>query len=156
MVAVVHELRRENVDDLIILGRMFCNECGPHLVFDEGRVREYCEYVFADLDREHFNIFIAYKDGEPVGALVAYATQYAFSRQILAQQDLWYVIPALRGTRVAFKLIQAFEEWARLRGAVEIFTGVTHGDGTKLKRIGSVLTRMGYPKVGTFHKKRTV
>lgn len=152
----VRELTRADVEDLIILSRMFHAENAPHLDFDAQKIRDRAEQLFADLDRDNLNVFMAYKDGEPVGFILGWVNTYLFSYQVIAHQELWYVIPAFRGTRIAFRLIKEFEEWARLRGAVEIFTGVASHDAEKNKNVSHVLTRMGYPRVGYYHKKRTV
>lgn len=146
----------QDIEDLIYLGKFHRDECGAHLPFDPEWTRKWAEYTVKDTDRTYTNIFLAYKDKEPQGFLIGHARPYVFTEAVSATQELWFVRKEYRATRVAYKLIQAFEEWARLRGAVEIFTGVVNDDAATVSKVSSVLKRMGYPQVGTYHKKRTV
>ena len=151
MYKVTELLTQEHVDDIVAMGKVFVTENGPHLNYDEEEVIETCNLVLKDMDREYLNIFIVYKDHEPLGFIYASCGKYLFNKQRYAQQELLYVRPAYRHTRAFLKLIKAFEEWARLRSAVEIWMGSAHS-----KTLGNILPRIGYPEVGTYHKKRTV
>jgi len=153
---VTEILTEQHVEDMLRLGLAFRNECAPHLPYDAGWGREWLRTVIEDSDRLFTNVFIAYKGDEPVGFLIGHAQPYAFSPAICAQQELWYVLPPHRGSPCAYKLIKLFEEWARLRGAIEIFTGVALQDSRPVEKITRMLNRLGYPQVGTYHKKRTV
>lgn len=155
---LVKEVRtKEEVDDVVVMARIFHAENAPHLDFSPDCIHRYADAIRYDFDRTSYNAFIAYNDSqEPVGFLVAKAGPYFFSDQIAAYQELWYVIPGLRGTRVAFELIKMFEEWARLLGAVEIFTGQIIPDPVKGKKVSRVLTKLGYPRVGSYHKMITI
>lgn len=144
------------MEDVLLLGKAFRDESGAHLPFDPDWTRDWLEQVMSDTDRAFVNVFIAYRDDMPAGMLIGFARPYVFSSAICASQELWYVVPKHRSQRTAYMLMRAFEEWARLRGAIEIFTGITAGDAETTSRIAGVLTRMGYPLVGTYHKKRTV
>lgn len=147
----------EEAEHTIQLGKLMRDEVGSHLPFDYEWTKEWLRgMVLNDTDRTYANVFNAYKDEQPVGFLIGFCRPYIFSEATVATQELWYVLEECRAGRAAYKLIKAFEEWARLRGALEIFTGVTAGDSVTMAKIGSVLKRMGYPMVGTHHKKRTV
>lgn len=152
----VEEVRtNQQIEDIIALAVLFHAETSAHLAFDPECIRAYGRAIQQDFDREHYTAFVAYRDHDPVGFIVCTASHYFFSREVCARQELWYVKPGLRGTRVAFDLIRAFEEWSRLRGAVEIFTGVAAGDIEKQKKTSRILTRIGYPRIGSYHKRIT-
>lgn len=152
----VREVRTDaEIDDIIAMARAFHAEYGAPAEFDAECIREYGRAIQNDFDREHYTAFIAYKDEEPVGFIVCVARPYFFSRQIIASQELWYVRPAFRSTRIAFDLIRAFEDWARLRGAIELVTGVMNADVEKSKKVSKVLAKMGYPKFGSYHRRIT-
>lgn len=148
---VTELLTAQHVDDVVALGRVFMAEYCNHLEYDEGEVKAACRQVLTDDDREFFNIFLVYKDHEPLGFMYATCGKFLFSKQRYAQQELLFVRPAYRHTRAFLKLIKAFEEWARLRSSVEIWMGSAHS-----KTLSNILPRIGYPEVGTYHKKRTV
>ena len=151
MYTVTELLTETHVSDIVALGRVFVAEAGAHLEYDEKEVRETCRIVMSDMDREYFNFFLVYREYELIGFIYASCGKYIFNQQRFAQQELIYVRPAYRHTRAFLKLIKAFEEWARLRSAVEIWMGTGHS-----KTFSTVLPRIGYPEVGTYHKKRTV
>lgn len=152
----VREVRTDDeIEDIVLMARAFHAEVGAPAEFEAECIREYGRAIQKDFDREHYTAFIAYLNGDPVGFLVCTARPYFFSRQIIASQELWYVRPAFRGTRIAFDLIRAFEDWARLRGAVELVTGVMNKDADTGKKIGKILTKIGYPRFGSYHRKLT-
>lgn len=141
----------KHIADIVSMGKGFAAENGPHLDYDPQEVITTCELVLNDLDREYVNIFLIYKSDEPLGFMYASCGKYLFNRQRYAQQELIYIRPAFRGTRAFLKLVKSFEEWARLRSAVEVWMGSAHN-----KPFSEVLPRIGYATVGTYHKKRTV
>lgn len=151
----IHEVRsNDDIEAVILLAAKMHELNAPHLDFDPTCIRRYYEAIKRDMDRDSYNCFIAYVDNKPAGFLVCIASEYFFSRQICARQELWYVDPLYRNVRVSFELMRAFEEWARLRGAVEIITGVMIVDEPeRAEKIGNMLTRMGYPKVGSYHTR---
>lgn len=151
MYKVTELLTSEHVNDIVAMGRVFVAENGAHLQYDEEEVIATCNLVLNDMDREYFNIFLVYKEHEPIGFIFASCGKYLFNKQRYAQQELLFIRPAYRGTRAFLKLIKSFEEWARLRSSVEIWMGSAHS-----KTLSGILPKIGYPVVGTYHKKRTV
>lgn len=150
----VREVRtKQEVEDVCTLAAIFHAEHWSHLAFDPAVIHRYGDQIRNDYDREVFNAWIAYDaEGTPIGFLVAKCLPYFFSDQKCANQELWFVRPSLRGTRIAFELIKKFEEWAKLQGAVEIYTGQAIPDPEKGKKVSRVLTKLGYPRVGSYHK----
>lgn len=151
MYRVTELLTDKHVNDIVAMGKVFVAENGAHLQYDEEEVKYTCNMVRRDLEREFLNIFLVYKDHEPIGFIYASCGKYLFNKQRYAQQELIFIRPAFRHTRAFLKLVSAFEEWARLRSAVEIWMGSAHS-----KTFSNILPRIGYPEVGTYHKKRTV
>lgn len=148
---VVEITTDQHVDDLIPMAMHMHQENAAHLDFDPDVVRRYADYIIRD--RGNINGWIAYKDGVPVGFLIATMHPYMFSDQKLANQELWFTVPEQRGSRVAFNLLKAFQKWAEHNGAAEIWAGVATDNRELRRSVSHVLTRMGYPKVGTYHKR---
>lgn len=152
----VEEVRTDkHIEDVIKLAVEFHEETSQHLTFEADQIRRYGRAIQNDFDRESYNAWVAYKNDEPVGFLVATCSEYFFSRQLSARQELWFVKQGHRGSRIAFDLIRAFEDWGRLLGAVELFTGVATGDVPKQRKISRILEKIGYPRVGSYHKRVT-
>lgn len=149
---MIKELAPDTIDDLLSLAVLMHEENSSYLVYDADYLRRQCEFY---LTQENVKCFLAYKDNNAVGFIVCFIAPYLFSPQLCARQELWFVKKEYRGSTVAYKLIRHFEAWAKMNGAVEIYAGVAVFDGAKAKRISEVLSRMGYRKVGYYHRKLT-
>lgn len=69
-----------------------------------------------------------------------------------AVQNLLWVHPDYRGTRRAWRLVGAFEQWAREHGATRIVNGVS--SGVTEERTGRFYQKMGYLPMGpSFYKE---
>jgi GNAT superfamily N-acetyltransferase len=154
--SVVEISSQKHLEDVIEMAKAFHTEIGSAIPLEPEQIGKYYEMLRYDLDRDSFNCFIAYKGDEAVGFLVCKLSPYFFSSMVAAYQELWYVRPAFRSTRIAFDLIRAFEDWARLRGAAEIYTGQVTNDPVKGKKVSKVLTKLGYPRVGSYHRMVTI
>lgn len=151
--SVIEFSTQKHIDDIITMAKLFHAENAPYLAFDGRVIQHYADAIKSDYDRENYNAYVAYRGDEPVGFLVCKMCPYFFNNDRLAQQELWYVRPGFRGTRVAFDLIRAFEDWAKLRGAVEIWTGQANDNPNVGKKVSRILTKIGYPRAGTYHKR---
>lgn len=143
----------EQVEEIVEMAVLFHKEFESKVDFDPDQIRNYGRYLINDFDRDGFNSFVGYSDDIPVGFLVCKISPYFFSKQLMANQELWYVKPEFRGTRISFDLIRAMEDWAILRGVKEIFTGQLSNNPEKGKKISRVLSKIGYPRAGTYHRK---
>jgi Acetyltransferase (GNAT) family len=153
----IEELRSEDdYEKFIVLAKMKQEELAPFLSFDEQCVRSYFDTIKHDVIRDDLNCFIAKKDNEVIGFVVCYVTRYFFTSQTFSLLDLWYVHPNYRGSYASFKLIKAYENWARLRGCIQIFAAVTNdADHSKAVAIADIQQRLGYKSVGFIVAKRT-
>lgn len=148
----IEELTRAEQDDEIYrLACMFAADVDLDEYIDEETIRMSCIRCRADMDRNNVNCFIAYDGDYAVGFLVSVASQ-AFHRQgIVAEQKLWYVEPSRRGTIAARKLLKAYDSWAKLLGATQIYTGTANE--RYAERTSKLLQHLGYRRVGSIHVK---
>lgn len=150
----VKEIRtREEIADLVLLGEIHCKECVPHLSFDPGAVTATCEWVLGDTIRKGSNIWVARQDGEPIGYAVAYCSPFYFNWDFVSKLELWYVIPAKRGSWAAIKLVKAFEEWGRLNGSVQLYVGVARTDKDEARHIRALFPKLKYEWCGSYYLK---
>lgn len=144
----------EQCKDVIALGQhMFDEMDTDHLRYDPAVIWANWQWLRKDFDRDQMNVFIAYVDDVAVGFILCKSYPYFFSQQRMAIQELWYVAPAFRSSRVAFKLMQAYEQWARVRGCIEVWTGTAGTAFSQQKKVSRVLWRLGYRLTGFYHKK---
>lgn len=95
---------------------------------------------------------IATDKGQVVGFLWGHAANLPWSRQIIAFDTILYVKPEKRkNSSAGFKLMRAWESWAKERGAEEvqisIASGIHENDTTKFYE------KMGYHYIGQQYRK---
>jgi GNAT superfamily N-acetyltransferase len=91
-------------------------------------------------------------DGHPVGMISGSVNPYLFSRGSVASDFAWYVKPEFRGSRISLRLLKSFTEWAKERGADNLYMGVS--TNVTADRTGEVLKRRGFEHVGGNYRMR--
>lgn len=148
----VEELTRSEQDlEIFDMAKGFADEVTLDEYIDFDTLVLSCARVRNDIERKHLNVFIAYMDDEAVGFLVGVATPCFHRPAIVAEQKLWYVRPSRRTGVAALKLVQAYERWARINGATQIYTGSANTPFTE--RTSKLLEHLGYARTGTLHVK---
>lgn len=148
----IEELTRSEQDiEILKMAKAFCNDVDLNEHVDDDVLLLSCIQIRNDIDRKQVNCFVAYDGSEPIGFLVGVATG-AFHRQgIVAEQKLCYVSPTARGSLAVKLLIRAFERWARINGATQIFTGTANQ--RYAERTSKLFEHLGYARVGSLHVK---
>lgn len=148
----VDELRHSHQDlEILKMATDFAAEIPLHEWVDPDTLLLSCIKVRQDIDRKQVNVFIAYMDDKPVGFLVGVTTPCFHRPGIVAEQKLWYVEPKRRATYAAVHLIRAYERWARINGATQIFTGTANAELSE--RTSKLLEKLGYTRTGSLHVK---
>ncbi len=112
------------------------------LAFDEGIVRRGIE---RKIDR-NYCLLQAEAGSEVVGMLMGVAAPHFHAPELGAFLLSWYVLPEHRGSLAAVKLLHGFRRWARDRGAVRLYIGVT--SGIDVARTDRLLRRLGFRQTG--------
>jgi GNAT superfamily N-acetyltransferase len=150
----VKEIRSDReTADLVLLGEIHQKECASHLSFNAEAVVATCDVVLNDTERRGSNIWVAREDDEPIGYAVAYCSPFYFNFDFVSKLELWYVIPAKRGSWAAIKLVKAFEEWARLNGSVQLYVGVARTDKDEARHIRALFPKLKYAWCGSYYLK---
>ena len=95
---------------------------------------------------------VAEENGDKVGMVIAYLTEYYFCREKIVKDLLVYVLPEYRGGTCGVRLIKELIKWSKESGARELCLGVTNGGDTG--RIGRFYESIGCEQVGGLYKKR--
>ena len=136
----------EQDDDVLMLGLEMSQDVDLDEHVDPLVVKNSCIQFRADVERLNYNCFIAYQGSTAIGFLVGICMPCLHREGVVAEQKLWYVKPQFRGTWASLKLIRAFERWARLNGATQIFTGTANR--RYAERTIKQLNRLGYATCG--------
>ncbi len=89
------------------------------------------------------------------GLLYGFLCQWVWSPEIVATEELWYVLPEVRGKGIAMNLVEEFEMWARANGAAEIAFGIASGI-KNAEAAARLMKRWGYEYMGPNMSKRIV
>lgn len=144
-------LRQEQDEGLLDLVREHCLDTGTMEEFDLDTAKNTCINYRHGLWQGKMCIFIAYLGEEPVGYTVGEVSQALHKKTVIGEQKILFVTKRLRGTLLAVRLLQSFEQWARTYGAAQIFTGTVNE--LYSERTSQFLERLGHRKVGTLHVK---
>jgi GNAT superfamily N-acetyltransferase len=91
-------------------------------------------------------LLVAEKDEEVIGMMWGYVDEFFFSEERYATDILLYVVTEHRGSRAAYQLVKAFEEWSYDKNARYVQPGVSTGiDNDGYARF---YERMGYSVTG--------
>tara|TARA_R110000822_G_scaffold21552_2_gene68081 strand:- start:175 stop:627 length:453 start_codon:yes stop_codon:yes gene_type:complete len=142
------EIRSEDFPSLCVLGALMHGESSySHLKFSKPRLLEIFNLYMSDPNRA---VFIAIRDGEPLGLYAGYLSKYYFSDELVANDIAWFVIKERRGSRVGLRLLSCFETWAKDRGASEVRIGYS----TDINPVAfdSLMQKRGYSRVGANYR----
>lgn len=146
MTMTIQFLDQADLDHVVTLGRRNAEECFPHLVFSEARVRGLLNNC---LTRDTLDCIVAKHNGEVVGYLVLTFTPHAYAEGLQASIAVLYVRPESRGTSAAVRMIRLFTKFALDAGCVEIHAATN--SGKYIDQSKRLYERMGYTYRGTTH-----
>lgn len=95
-------------------------------------------------------VFVAEVSGEVVGGLPGAVTEQWFNNDLVAYEYCLFVEPGKRQGIIAIRLLLAFQEWAKIKGAKEIHLGIT--TGVNVEGTSRLYTRLGYQYAGPVMK----
>ena len=96
---------------------------------------------------------VAEENGELIGMFLGLVTEYFFSEEQIAMEQVVFFYPEKRKgvSRSLVKMFGEFEDWAKKQSAREICLGVTSGiagDGYE-----KLIERVGYRRAGSIFKR---
>ena len=91
-------------------------------------------------------VFVAEVRGEVVGGMAGAVTDQWFSNDLIAYDYSLFVEPSKRNGVIALRLIQAFKEWAKLKGAKQIYMGI--GTGVSVEGTTRLYESQGLRNIG--------
>lgn len=91
-------------------------------------------------------VFVAEVRGEVVGGMAGAVTDQWFSNDLIAYDYSLFVEPSKRNGVIAVRLIQTFKEWAKLKGAKQIYMGI--GTGVSVEGTARLYESQGLRNIG--------
>lgn len=91
-------------------------------------------------------VFVAEVRGEVVGGMAGAVAEQWFSNDLIAYDYSIFVEPSRRNGVIAVRLIQTFQEWARIKGAKQIYMGI--GTGVSVEGTTRLYESQGLRNIG--------
>lgn len=88
---------------------------------DPDRVDEFIDVFFQSRPTDRITILWV-ADGEPRGLLAAVAERNLFNYDRFAGELVWWIDPPYRKSRAAYKMIEAYEYWAKEKAGCKTVT----------------------------------
>lgn len=112
-----------DIPRIVALGEMLHRQSSySRLYFSATKVAGHMDELIKSPDGV---VFVSDRDGYVTGVMAGAIMEHWFSFDKVAFDYMLYVHPRFRHGLIACKLIQAFNEWARLQGAGQIRMGIT-------------------------------
>ncbi len=148
---MILEIQEKHIDECLALGRdMYQESCSKSVRFSRTKLHSLCFFLCNKLV-PNFTCYVYEKDNKVVGFIVGQIQELLWSEDKIANEVVFYVSPEHRGSRAAFELISAYEDWAKKQGVKEIYLG----SSTKVKtqQVERLYNKLGYDTVGMLTKK---
>lgn len=156
---VLQLLELQNTPEHILgmrdLAAKFHDEFGGIREYDGAAIVYSAKQFFKDdPDRKFSNVWIIVDGEDVVGILYATAPRVVYSWRQIAKQEMFFIDKEYRGSRAAFMLIKAFEDWAKALNCEQAYMSVEHNMIDDLTKKTSVLMqKAGYKLRGFYHIK---
>lgn len=142
---LIRQLHRDDISSVIALMK---NYAYPELKWQHVSFSE--EACFESIWQLHKNpnskFFVAIKDNKIVGYAACFVRPYHFSRELCATDVTFFVQKQYRGSLIGKKLIFAMRDFAKEKGAKELFLSIN--SGIEMERTEKMLTKLNAEKVG--------
>lgn len=140
--AVVRTATRADSEAIVRMGQAFhaSSPYRQHFTLDPNRCAMTVEWVLA-----HGAIFIAERNGQPIGMLGLVVTPHLMADIHTASEVFWWVMPEARG--YGLQLLRHGERWAKSRGATSLQVIAPTDDIERLYQ------RLGFQKVEAMYTR---
>lgn len=143
--------KTEDIPDLIKLSKSF-HKSSPYrtMGFDATKTKTFFENAIATMGMQSVTL-VALKDEKIVGFLAATASEPVFSASKISMEMAWWVEPEHRGSRSAYLLFKAYEDWALRVGCSYVQMAYLPDTETDLDEF---YRKQGYQRVESSYLKR--
>ena len=148
MIRAAHEL---DVPRLAVLAELYTSEVHHHdsMTFDLEFAMS--NIATAMMHEDSCILVCVDKSGEVIGFFWGFVTPLPWSRELIGIDNVLYVMPSVRGKAHGVRLIKAYEQWVKRRGAKQVSLSIA--SGITEEATGKLYQRMGYEKIGFQYRK---
>ncbi len=95
--------------------------------------------------------WLAWSGNTPIGVFGGKVRPLFFSRDLIAEDILWYVLPEYRGSKVGWELLTMYERWSADQGTVDTRVGMTSMINADV--FNGIMEKRGYKCIGANYRK---
>lgn len=141
---MIRPATHDDIDRLTELGeQMHVESRFADLPIDRSKVRALFAHLIESPDGL---LIVSEKDGEVIGGFAGYVCEHYFARTTVAQDFGLFIAPEFRGGLSAPRLLKAYIDWAKEKGAAMIQAGIT--TGVHVEASTQLYLRMGFQPAG--------
>lgn len=138
----------DDVQQLVELGALLHAESSyASIPFDHAKVENTLQALMNGVGV----VFVAEVDSLVVGGLAGGITEQWFSREKLAFDYSFFIVPQHRGGVLAKEMIDTFIAWARMNGAGKVRVGIT--TGIRVESTGRLYRSCGFKDAGVLFER---
>jgi hypothetical protein len=140
----------DDIPTIVELTHQMQQENAPQIPIDEVHL---IKQVLNAMAADHMcTKVVVTNDNVAVGFIYGYVSNYIFSKNLLAQQELWFVSKTYRSTRAPLLLLRSFMQWANERGACQVFFGALKNNLEDAEKITRIFEKLGCTHVGHYYR----
>lgn len=141
---MIRPATHDDIDRLAELGEMMHAESRfARLPIDLHKVRALFAHLIESPDGL---LIVSESDGVVIGGFAGYVVEHYFARTLVADDFALFVDPEYRGGMSAPRLLKAYVDWAKGKGAVMIHAGIT--TGVHVDETAKLYERLGFKLAG--------
>lgn len=146
----IRQATTQDIEQIIVMCEALHSESEYYRnqLFEAERLAESLNTVMGN---EYHIIFLAEQDKQIIGFFIGGLTRGLFNYELIAFDYSVYVVPEKRNGRAAIKLIKAFEQWAKEKGANRCRIGITTDISTN--RTSRFYQLLGFKPCGVSFEK---
>ena len=146
---IVREIKKDDVIPMVNIGEKMHNAGSfKKIKYDKNKL---FKLVSSSINSDNMIWFVAEDDGEYIGMIGGFISEFFFSCEKYASDFLIYIPDEKRGGKTAVELLNKFEEWAKSKGAVEIRPGSSNN--TNPEQVKKFYEWQKYETIGHLFRK---
>lgn len=141
---IIRPAEPSDLREIVRMGMAFYE----HVKFDDMGLRfdldDFMDLSLQLIESQDGCFLLGERDGRVAGGIAGELHLWGFCKdQRVAIERWWWIDPDARGTRLAFRLVDGYTDWAKERGAEQVFLACMDGTGNA-EKLDRIYRRMGF------------
>jgi len=147
---MIRKMCELDIPQIALMGLAYSKETDTHDSFDYDLDTVMLQLSLAVVD-PNAQILVAIKDNTVIGFIWGVITHLPWSTEVIALDNILYIVPCCRGEIHGIRLIRAYESWAESKNATQV--SISIASGITEDRTCNIYKRLGYSYIGSQYRK---